>query len=342
MASEHSVTTARSGGSWGSWKHVAGAVLGLTVLLSVLLTAFAWPAANSEPREVPLAVAAPAPVAAQVEEGLATGAGGEAAFDVTRVENRAAAVAAIEDREVYGALVVGPSGVEMLTASAASPVVAQMLGQVAGRLPVDSAAGPPTVTDVVPLPADDPRGAGLAAGSLPLVLGGIAAAAVLTLRVQGTGRRLAGALGFAVAGGLAMTAILQFWLGSLEGSYWTNSAVVALAIGATATVVLALERLFGFAGLGLGAAVMLLLGNPLSGIASAPELLPAGWGAFGQLLPPGAAATALRSVAFFDGAGAGTALLVLGCWLAAGLLLFAVPVRRRSRVRLPDPEPVAV
>jgi hypothetical protein len=341
MTSERRITTSRSGGSRGSWKPVAGAVLGLTVLLSVLLTAFAWPAANSEPREVPLAVAAPAPVAAQVEQGLAAGAGGEA-FDVTRVADRAAAVAAIEDREVYGALVVGPSGVEMLTASAASPVVAQLLGQVAGSLPIDPATGPPTVTDVVPLPADDPRGAGLAAGSLPLVLGGIAAAAVLTMRVQGTGRRLTGALGLAVAGGLAMTAILQFWLGSLDGSYWTNSAVVALAIGATATILLALERLFGFAGLGLGAAVMLLLGNPLSGIASAPELLPAGWGTFGQLLPPGAAGTALRSVAFFDGAGAGTALLVLGCWLGAGLVLFAVPVRRRSRVRLPDPEPVAV
>jgi hypothetical protein len=341
MASEHSATTSRSGASRGSWGHVVGAVLGLTVLLSVLLTAFAWPAANSEPREVPLAVAAPGPVAAQVQQRLA-GAGGEA-FDVTRVADRAAAVAAIEDRDVYGALVLGPSGVEMLTASAASPVVAQLLGQVAGRLPVDPAAGPPTVTDVVPLPADDPRGAGLAAGSLPLVLGGIAAAAVLTLRVQGPGRRLLGALGFAVAGGLAMTAILQFWLGSLDGGYWTNSAVVGLAIGATATVVLALERLFGVAGLGLGgAAVMLLLGNPLSGIASAPELLPAGWGAFGQLLPPGAAGTALRSVAFFDGAGAGTALLVLGCWLVAGLALFAVPVRRRSGVRLPDPEPVAV
>jgi hypothetical protein len=340
MASEHSATTSRSGGSWGP---VAGAVLGLTVLLSVLLTAFAWPAANSEPHEVPLAVAAPAPVAAQVEQGgVVGGVVGGGAFDVTRVENRAAAVAAIEDREAYGALVVDPSGVEMLTASAASPVVAQMLGQVAGQLPVDPAAGPPTVTDVVPLPADDPRGAGLAAGSLPLVLGGIAAAAVLTLRVRGTGRRLAGALCFAVTGGLAMTAILQFWLGSLDGSYWTNSAVVALGVGATATVVLALERLFGFAGLGLGAAVMLLLGNPLSGIASAPELLPAGWGAFGQLLPPGAAGTALRSVAFFDGAGAYTALLVLGCWLVAGLVLFAVPVRRRSRVRLPDPEPVAV
>jgi hypothetical protein len=331
-----------------SWGHVAAAVAGLTLLLSVLLTAFAWPAANSEPHEVPFALAAPGPVAVQVEQGLAAGLGAEA-FDVRRVADRTRAVAAIEDREVYGALVVGPQGAEMLTASAASPAVAQILGQVAARLPADlsvapsaapsaAASVPPVpVTDVVPLPADDPRGAGLAAGSLPLVLGGIAAAAVLTLRVRGTGHRLSGVLGFAVAGGLAMTAILQFWLGSLDGDYWTTSAVVALAVGATATVILALERLLGVAGLGLGAAVMMLLGNPLSGLTSAPELLPAGWGTLGQMLPPGAAATALRSVAFFDGAGMQPALVVLGCWLAFGLVLFAVPVRRGERLRVAEP-----
>jgi hypothetical protein len=323
-----------------SWGHVAAAVAGLTLLLSVLLTAFAWPAANSEPHEVPFALAAPGPVAAKVEQGLAAGLGAEA-FDVRRVADRTRAVAAIEDREVYGALVVGPQGAEMLTASAASPAVAQILGQVAARLPADLSVAPSVspvpVTDVVPLPADDPRGAGLAAGSLPLVLGGIAAAAVLTLRVRGTGRRLSGVLGFAVAGGLAMTAILQFWLGSLDGDYWTTSAVVALAVGATATVILALERLLGVAGLGLGAAVMMLLGNPLSGLTSAPELLPAGWGTLGQMLPPGAAATALRSVAFFDGAGMQPALVVLGCWLAFGLVLFAVPVRRGERLRVAEP-----
>ncbi len=330
------MSTARTRPS--SWGHVGAAVLGLALLLSLLVTAFAWPAANSEPREVPLAIAAPAPVVAQIEHALADGVGADA-FAVTRVADRAAAVAAIEDREAYGALVVGPQGAQMLTASAASPAVAQLLGQLAARLPVDPAPGPMPVTDVVPLPQDDPRGAGLVAGSLPLVLAGIAAAAVLALRVRGTGRRLLGAVGFAVAGALAMTAILQFWLGSLTGGYWATSGVVALAIGATATVIVGLERLLGVAGLGLGAATMLLLGNPLSGIASAPELLPSGWGTLGQLLPPGAAGTALRSVAFFDGAGMGGALVVLGCWLAAGLVLCAVPVRGRQRMPLAEPVP---
>ncbi|MDQ4084626.1 MAG: hypothetical protein M3165_02305 [Actinomycetota bacterium] len=317
-----------------SWGHVAGAVLGLTALLALVLTAFAWPAARSAPRDVPIAVAAPAPVAAQVERGLTTAAG---AFDVRRVGSRAAAVSAIEDREVYGALVVGPSGPRMLTASAAGPAVAQILGQVAARMSAESPAGPVEVIDVVPLPEDDPRGAGLAAGALPLVLAGIAAAAVLSLRMSGPWRRLVGAVGFAVGGGLAVTAILQFWLGSLAGDYWLTSAVVSLAVGAVATTLLGLERVLGPAGLGVGAAVMLLLGNPLSGLTSAPELLPSGWGALGQLLPPGAAGTALRSVAFFDGAGAGEALVVLGCWLAAGLLLCAVPVSRARRLRVAEP-----
>jgi hypothetical protein len=155
-------------------------------------------------------------------------------------------------------------------------------------------------------------------------------------------RRVVAALGFAAVGGLAMTAVLQFWLGSLAGSYWANSAVVALGIAATATFLLGMERAFGLVGLGVAAAVMVLLGNPLSGIASAPEMLPTGWGTLGQLLPPGAVGTTLRSVAFFDGAGSGMSLLVLGAWLVVGLFLSLVPLRRARSVEAPEaPKPIA-
>ncbi|HJR38296.1 MAG TPA: hypothetical protein VJ819_07935, partial [Nocardioidaceae bacterium] len=167
-----------------------------------------------------------------------------------------------------------------------------------------------------------------AAGSFPLVLGGLAAAAILSLRIPGRGSRVAGAIGVAVAAGLALTAVLQLWLDALGGSYLANAGVVALAIGSIALVLVGLRNVLGLAGLGLGAAVVLLLGNPLSGITSAPELLPAGWGTLGQLLPPGAAGSALRSTAFFDGAGASGPLLVLAGWVAVGLVLAMVPVRR--------------
>jgi hypothetical protein len=309
---------------------VVAVVTLLTAVLTVLLIAFAWPASRSEPRDLPLAVVGPPPAVAQITGGLEGAMPG--AFDLQTQPDRATAVAAIEDRDVYGAIVVGEKGPEVLTASAGSPAVAQILNQLAARLTQLQPGVTATVTDVVPLPADDPRGAGLAAGALPLVLGGILAAAALTQLVAAGARRVIGALLFSVTGALALTAILQYWLGSIEGNYWVNSGVIALSVAATSVTLLGLEWLMGAPGLGLGAAVMMLLGNPLSGLTSAPEMLPRGWGTLGQFLPPGAAGTALRSVAFFDGAGSVQSFLVLGGWLALGLgLVGLAAARSRSR-----------
>jgi hypothetical protein len=316
------------------WPRVGGIVLLLTALLSLIMVAFAWPATRSTVHDIPLAIAGPPQAAAQVAGQLDARRPG--AFDVTTVADTAAAERLIRDREVYGAIDLTSGRPQLIIASAASPAVAQALQQVAQGLAAPE-SGAPAVRDLAPLPAEDPRGAGLAAGALPLVLGGIVAAALLTNLVAGLGRRLAGALAFAITGGLALAAILQHWLGSLGGDYWTNSGVVALSIAATALTLLGLEALFGTAGLGLGAAVMMLLGNPLSGLASAPEMLPAGWGTLGQYLPPGAAGSLLRSTAFFDGGGATPHLLVLAGWAALGLLLLgAAGLRRGTRRAAPE------
>ena len=48
---------------------------------------------------------------------------------------------------------------------------------------------------------------------------------------------------------------------------------------------------------------MLFISNPISGLATGPQWLPHPWGTIGQFLPVGAAGTALRSVAYFDGRG---------------------------------------
>ena len=318
---------------------LAAVITLLTALLTVLLIAFAWPAARSEPRDVPLAVAGPGPAVAQVKAGLDQAMPG--GFDVTDVPDRAAAVQLIQDRDAYGAIVLDSAQPEVLTASAGGPVVAQLLTQLSTRL---SPQSPAKVTDIVPLPKDDPRGAGLAAGALPLVLGGIIAAGALTQLVRSGSRRMIGAVAFAITGGLALAAVLQYWLGSFEGSYLGNAGVIAMSIAAISLTLLGLEWLLGTAGLALGGAVMMLLGNPLSGMTSAPEMLPSGWGALGQLLPPGAAGTALRSVSFFDGAGAARPLVVLTCWLVAGLALCALGAMRSQRAVHPrhEAKPVTV
>ena len=120
--------------------------------------------------------------------------------------------------------------------------------------------------------------------------------------VRGARQQLVTAAGFAVFGGLGLTAVLQFGFGTIDGSYWLTPVWAMLGAGAACVAVLGLQRMFGAAGLGLAVVALILLGGPLSGLTSAPEMLPAPWGAIGQLLPPGATGTLLRNVALFDGA----------------------------------------
>lgn len=331
-----------------AWPQVAAVVGLLTVIIAVLLTAFAWPAVRSSVHDVPIAVAGPAAATGQVTTALQQRM--PDAFDITVVADTAAAEAAVLNREVYGAIDVSSGTTQVIIASAASPAVAQTLQQVATALAQASKGTPATtvtVRDLAALPADDPRGAGLAAGSLPLVMGGMLAAVLLTNRIRGTSRRIAGALAFAVTGGLAIAAILQFWFGSITGNYWANTGVVALSIAATSLTLLGLESLLGIAGFGLGAVIMMLIGNPLAGTATAPQMLPGWSGTLGQLLPPGAAGSLLRSTAFFDGAGAARPATVLLFWLALGAILCAVSGLRKTRRptatdTTPQPAPTAV
>lgn len=303
------------------WRRVLGVSLGVTTLLTLLLVAFTWPPSELEPRSLPIAVAAPAEVAGGVEQQLAATAG-EDAFDIETLADRDAAVAAIEDREAYGAIVLGPDGAEVLVASAAGPTVAQLLEQNAAGLAADQ---PVTVTDVVPTAEGDPRGAVFTAGALPLAIGGIMVGAVTAMALRRTRDRLVAAGLVAVAGGLAITGVLQGWLDALAGSYWANAGVIALGVLAVALPIIGLRHLIGPAAIGLVALVVLLLGNPLSGASSAPELIPLGW--LGQLLPPGAVVSALRGTSYFDGAAVGLPLAVLVGWVAVGLAMALMPRR---------------
>ncbi|MFI5715526.1 hypothetical protein [Nocardia sp. NPDC051750] len=318
------------------WPTVAGAVVVLTTITSVLLIAFAWPSVRSSVHDVPIAVAGPATAVDRIRTALEQRAPG--AFDITEVADTPTAEQLIRDRKVYGAIDVGSGTPQVIIASAAGTAVAQTLQTMATGFRQNSNAAPSVVVrDLAALPAGDARGAGLAAGALPLVMGGLLAAVLLTRLVRGTGRRVAGALAFAVTGGLAITGILQFWFGSLSGSHLANAGAVALSIAAIALTVLGLESLFGYAGIGIGAVIMMLIGNPLSGTATAPEMLPGRSGALGQLLPPGAGGQLLRSTAFFDGRGATSALTVLLTWATLGVVLCLIGSLRAHRAAAWNP-----
>ncbi|MGQ4619919.1 hypothetical protein [Nocardia sp. R7R-8] len=309
--------------------------LGAALLQALMLIAFAWPAANIAPRDLPLAVTGPQ--AAMITGKLAEHSPG--AFEISTPADEAAARAAIQDREVYGAIVTGDGPPRVLVASGASPAVAQQLTQIGQQL---SGAPAARVEDVVAADSDDPRGAAFGAMVLPLVMSGIAAGVLLALLMPSIGGKVLGLVTFGVVGGLLGMAIIQGWLSVVPGSYPVLAAVGGLVSFAVAGAVVGLAAVVGRAGIGIAALTLLLIGNPFSAATSAPELLPQPWGAVGQLLPPGAAASLLRSVAFFDGAGAAGPLLVLLVWSAAALALLGVAALRGRRAEAQVPARDAV
>ncbi|SDZ15936.1 hypothetical protein SAMN05421684_3118 [Asanoa ishikariensis] len=300
--------------------------VGIVVAQALLVPLFAGPAANLGPRDLPVVVAGPAPAADALAAHLPPGA-----FEVTRVPDAAAADALLRDNQAYAAFVLSPSGTAVHTASGASPTVAQLVGQAAAGMNAQ-------VTDVVPGSPDDPRGAGFASGFLPFALTALAAGAALALLVRDRWARFTGVLVFGVLAGLVGPLVLQQWLGVLTGDYLLNAAAIGLFATAVAGFVAGLGSLLGRPGIALGVLTVFLVGNPLSAVSAAPELLPQPWGAIGQYLPIGAGGSLLRSTAFFDGAGAAGPAWVLGTYAVVGLLL-ALVGGLRTRRTAPVTEP---
>lgn len=305
-----------------------GVVLALTAVLALIAIAFALPAAKSKPRDVPIgAVGAPA-ASGQVADMLEHSAPG--AFALTIYPNEAAMRDAIRDRSVYGGVVVEPEGRKLLTATGASPTVAQLLTQFGNGMAQQTGV-PLHTEDLAPPPSGDPRGTGLAAAALPITLAGFLPVVALTLVVRRDVRiRIAATAAFSGLAAVTIAGVMRYALGSIDQNFWAVAGGLTLGALAAGLLVLGLSELFGRVGLVCGVLLALLVGNPLSGLGSAPELLPSGWGRLGQFLPQGANATVLRSTAFFDGAGASTAIAVMTCWAVVGSLVIVIAVQRRA------------
>jgi hypothetical protein len=272
------------------WRH-AGILGGLGVIIALALgAAFMSIARDQRPRHVPVAVVG------------------------RSVPDRAAAVQAIRERAVYGA-VVGP---ELLIASAANNGVANFL-----RRAVPAAR----VTDVRALPKDDATGLDIALLVQILLVGGsIAVVGIgrVLPRVQGDPRRGIFPIGFlaayAVLFALALTLIVSAFGVGGEATFVDKWLAMTLISAGVATSTAALVALIGPAGSGVAGVLYFLLGAQISGAGAAPEFLPSFWSGLGQTLPGGAGTSLLRSVFYFPGAPTGGSVAILAGYAAAGLL----------------------
>lgn len=306
-----------------------GLTAGLSIILVALLSLFILPSLKSGPQNLKIGVVATAQDATTVTEWLDENRTGD--YVPVEYDTRADLEADIRAHAISGGVVVDGTEMQVLVTSAGSTAMAGSLTSTGTALALDMQLMP-AVEDVVPLPDTDPTGIGIGGLAFPLVFGGIVPA--VAFRAIFAGRRkwiFGGLMGFSIVGGLVVAAVLKFMFGSFEGNLLPVAASVSLGIAALALPLAGLQECFGGKGFTIAAMLMMFVGNPFAGIATGAQWLPSGVAMIGQLLPPGAAGTLVRSAAYFGGAGGATALIVLSCWVATGLALwFLAPVLKRK------------
>ncbi|MFW7400179.1 MAG: ABC transporter permease [Rothia mucilaginosa] len=192
-------------------------------------------------------------------------------------------------------------------------------------------------TAVVPLSDSDTSGSGIAIAAFPLVMGGTIGGVLSLTLIKGTWRRFATATLYAVIAGALTALILSTWFGFIPGDFATLWAALSATYLATAVFIVGVSALSSpLIGLAVGAVITMFIGNPISGASMPSVFLPGVWGQIGQMMVPGASSTLLRSIAYFPEAATSGQWLVLGSWIAFGLLTgvigWAIKERRTAKV----------
>ena len=367
-------TTARTERS--SWIKVISTSLLASLLVAVVILAFTWPTKTMEAKNLPVSIAGPEVTVSQFEQSLKDkgietfelkqASSREEAEQQIKQRETYGAIVFTEGAapEVLTAPAANAAATQMLNGVATQlnaqiqqkvlaaktealtqavqaggeqgAQAAAQLEQMKAQAEQASAMAVKT-TAVVPLSEGDSSGSGIAISAFPLVIGGILGGSFSALRVNGTWRRFATATLYAVIAGALTALILSTWFGFIPGDFATLWAAFGATYLATASFMIGMGALLvPAAGLGLSAVVTMFIGNPISGASMPSAFLPGAWGQIGQMMVPGASSTLLRSIAYFPEAATSGQWLVLGSWIAFGLLAgvigWALKERRTATV----------
>lgn len=342
---------------------VVAAVL-VALVVGLFASAFIWPLKASDPQGIPLGLAGSSEQTSQLTEQLDAAKPG--LFEITTFNDRDAVVAAIEKRDIDGGLVVGEAGLEMLTASAGGPQIAQVLGQLAdGMSQQHVAAAQEAVADAVQ--AAEAKGASAdevlaiyqaanaqaaaagvtttdvvtggtiaAAGNLvmlPALIGGMGIAMISFFLIRRPLHRMIALFGGAILAGLVGAAVLGPWFEIIPGHYWMHALALGMGILAIGATITGLGSLLGRAGLGIGAVLMMLIGNPWGGMLVPTAFLPGFMGWLGSHMPNGNVITVIQNISFFPAASQAGQWWTFIIWAAIGLALLGVGAVSQARTK---------
>ena len=271
------------------------------------------------PHRLPVGLAGGETTLSRAAVGLQSGSDGGIAFH--RYTSSAGARRAIARQTIYGALVGPGSQAQLLVSSADGTSVARVLEDAARHVSIGSGHGLP-VTDVHPLPSNDPLG--LIPFYLTLASTVTGFVSMLTLHANAPKLTLRGwlacVLAVAVGAGLLLTVLIDPVIGGLRSPFlelWGITAAGAAASALWCSTMLAVSRAWALVPtFGL----LMILGIPSSGGPAAPQLMPRLYAVLNHVLPPGAMVRAIRNSAYFRHSQHLEPFLVLAVWIA-GLLV---------------------
>ncbi|HEX5300044.1 MAG TPA: hypothetical protein VFW50_23910 [Streptosporangiaceae bacterium] len=306
--------------------------LGLAAFVQCLF-ATTYMSAEHAPKatDMPFGVTGSSPVLTAAEKSIS--------LKVTRYPNESAAKTAIDQAQIWGALI--PSGasntlIVVPSVSDLAPLDLAVRFQDAAK----SAGQKLTVQQYAPVPlaAKDPFGLVQGLMLIPLLIGGYVCS---TLLMSATGRaagrwRLATLAGFAILAGLVVDLVVCYWLQGFPSSkFWIVWPICSLIVAVTAIMAGVLQKLFGAIGTLLMMVFILQLGNPSAGGATGVPYLPAFWRDIGPYLPPRNAYILLHQAIYFNGHGTTQALTVLLVYLGVAGLVLALLDWFRSEAPVP-------
>lgn len=295
----------------------------VAVIAALFAGAYSWAMGDPQPHDIPIGLVSETRPAEGLASDLEARTG--TTFIVRDYPSESDAEAAIREQHVYGALVEQPDGTARLYVSSASGAsVARLLENDAPRLQ-QSIGRPVTVIDAHPLAPRDPNGLVLFYMSLAAVIIGFVGA--IQTRVNAATLTLGGELFWDVVRSVLGGFAIAFTVGPLLGilplpllPVWGVLSLTMLIAGAT----------YSFWRVLIGARwamlptwiVFVLISNPSSGGAVAPELLPPFYQFMGRWLPTGATVRAVRDLTYFPDDLHAEPYIVLAVWLVASVGLF--------------------
>ena len=313
--------------------HRAALVVSLLVSLfaALFVTSYSLAMGNPQPHDIPIGVVSdsvtPDELGASLEKATGT------TFLVSGYPSADAAKQALDQQQIYAALVTagGSAGSELYISSASGSSIAKVISAEAAQLGA-SLGVQITVTDLNPLRPDDPSGLVLFYLALASTIIGFVGA--IQTRVNASGMTIVGELAWDAGRAALVGLVITLTTGPVLGFETFPLVPVWGVLAMTVFIAGAVYNFFRVIVGGKWALmptwiIFILISNPSSGGAVAPQLLPPFYEFMGRWMPTGATVRALRDLAYFPEAVHPEPYVVLGLWLVGATGAFVLARRIR-------------